>query len=121
MSIHGFVLGVILLALVGWCMVQESFKQTRSRYELADLARREEEVRDSLAKLRAEEEALRSPARLATLVRERKLPLVSLGSALPEPLEAKARSAARSRLPGVVLDENYTRAEREVRVASAEF
>ena len=101
-------------------MVQESFKQTRARYELAELSRREEEMKDSLDKLRAHEEALRSPARLASIVREKKMPLVSLGSALPVISEPKSRDYVQIRKPGTVLDVEFIRAEQEIRMASAE-
>lgn len=111
MRIHGYVLGVILLAAVGWCMVQESIKQTSARYTLAELARKEDDAKKRLEKLRTTEEALRSPARLAMLVRERKLDLVALGSAKPQPAVAdgRARTAA-NRKPGEVLDEDFARA-----------
>ncbi len=102
-------------------MVQESFKQTRARYDLAELSRREEEIKDSLEKLRAREQGLRSPARLAAIVREKKMSLVSLGSALPAQAEARGRNAVQARRPGAVLDEEFVRMEREVRMASAGY
>ncbi len=100
MSIRAFVLGVVLLAAVGWCMVQESVKQTRARYDLAELARKESEARQRLDCLRAEEQELRSPARLAALVREKRMNFVALGSAMPSDA-----AVARSRRPGEVLDD----------------
>ena len=114
MNIQGFVLGVVLLAAVGWCMVQESVKQTQARYQLADLARSEEEARHRLEKLRAEEQEMRSPARLAALVREKKMKLVALGSAMPD--EAGLASGRR---PGEVLDEDIGARARQVDMASA--
>ena len=101
LSIRGFVLGVVLLALVGWCMVQESFKQTQARYRLAELSRYEDEAKKQLAKLRAKEEELRSPAHLARLVREKRLDVVALGRAMPE----QAPVATAARRPGEVLDD----------------
>ncbi|MDR2390935.1 MAG: hypothetical protein LBE84_04555, partial [Planctomycetota bacterium] len=70
-GIKGFILGMVLAAAVGWCMVQETYKQTRARYELADLASREDVIRKKLARLKADENALRSPVRIARLVREK--------------------------------------------------
>ncbi|MCD8349190.1 MAG: hypothetical protein LUC93_01080 [Planctomycetaceae bacterium] len=101
--IRGFVLGVVLLAAVGWCMVQESIKQTQARYELAELARREDDVKKRLDKLRAKEQELRSPTRLASLVREHRLNLVALGTT--EPLPAPFRTG---RKPGQIMDEVET-------------
>ena len=113
-----FVLGVMLVAAVGWCMVQETIKQVRARYELADLTRREKEARETLEKLRTEEDSLRSPARIASLVREKRLKLVSLGRAEPEPPDWDGGEAGRR--PGVVLDQAYPGAKKPVRVALAE-
>ncbi|MCL2000106.1 MAG: hypothetical protein FWG74_01610 [Planctomycetes bacterium] len=118
MSIRGFVLGVILLALVAWCMVRETFKQTRARYELAGLSRRENELKNGLEKLRAREESLRSPVRLAAMVQEKKLPLVFLSSARPSPSAANDRQVVQARRPGTVLDEELIRVEREIRMVS---
>jgi hypothetical protein len=115
LNIRGFVLGVILLAAVGWCMVQETVKQTQARYELAELARVEEESRRRLAILRTEEQELRSPARLAALVREKRLSLVSLGSAMPD-----GPDAASGRRPGEILDDAPSGAARPVDMASTE-
>ena len=109
MSIRGFVLGVVLIAVVGWCMVEETVAQTRARYRLAEMAQREDEVRKRLAKLQTQEEALRSPVRLARLVREHKMQLVSLGSARPD-----SGAKAAERRPGEVLDNSYIEAEREL-------
>lgn len=121
MSIRAFVLGVVLLALVGWCMVQESIMQTQSRYRLAELARREDELRKRLAKLRTAEESLKRPARLTALIRERKMELVSLGSAEPTANVARGRNgnAGDTRLPGEVLDEEFMKREKPVRMATA--
>lgn len=103
MGIRGFVLGVALLAAVGWCMVQESIRQTQARYELAELIRREDDMLKRLERLRTEEGTLRSPARLAALVRERKMDLVALGSREPR---ARGDGAA-IRAPGGILDDGY--------------
>lgn len=103
MNIRGFVLGVILLALVGWCMVQETVKQTQARYELAELSRVEEEAGKRLAVLRTEEQELRSPARLAALVREKGMTFVSLGSAMPAALD----ELAAARRPGEVFEDGF--------------
>lgn len=121
-SIRAFILGVVLLALVGWCMVQESIAQTQARYRLAELARREDELRKRLAKLRTAEESLKRPARLTALIRERKMDLVSLGSAEPRVAEAagaKGGAAGHPRLPGEVLDEEFMKREQPVRMATA--
>jgi hypothetical protein len=87
-------------------MVQEAIKQTQARYELAELARREDEVKKRLDKLRAREQELRSPARLASLVRERRLNLVAMGTT--EPLPAPSRTG---RKPGEAMDETAKRQE----------
>lgn len=108
MRIQGYVLGVVLLAVVGWCMVQETIAQTQARYRLADLSRREEEVRKRLEKLQAKEESLRSPARLAMLVREKKMNLVALGSVQPESPSWASMQRETGRRPGEVLDADFT-------------
>jgi len=116
MTIRGFILGTVLLALIGWCMVQESVSQTRARYKLAELARREAELKERLARLKAEEDSLRSPARLAKRIENERLQLYVLRSAPPE----SARVAmGTGRKPGEVLDESFSRAEPRIRVASA--
>lgn len=116
MSIRGFVLGVVLLAVVGWCMVQESIKQTQARYELAELIRREEAARDRLARLRTEEQELRSPTRLAAMVRDKRLKLVVLGSAKPVVSDSPALAVRR---PGEVLEETAAATDAPVDMASA--
>lgn len=116
LSIRGYVLGVALLAVVGWCMIQESVKQTQARYELAELIRREEAAKLRLDKLRTHEQELRSPARLASLVRDKRLKLVVLGSAKPVAPE----SSVAVRQPGEVSDaEKILDANGRVDVASA--
>ncbi len=117
MAIRGFVLGIVLLALVGWCMVQESVTQTRARYRLAELARREAELKERLARLKTEEESLRSPARLATRIKETKAQLVVLRTAPPE--SSYSSDMAMGRQPGQVLDESFIRAEKPVTIAAA--
>lgn len=98
-KIRGFVLGVVLLALVGWCMVQESFKQTQARYRLAELGRTEDEAKKRLGKLRTKEQELRSPASLMALAHENRLKLLSLGYInTAKPVEE------RERRPGEVLE-----------------
>lgn len=94
-------------------MVQESIRQTQARYELADLSRREEEARRKLDALRAEEQELRSPARLAALVREKRLKLVFLGSAMPGEV-----GVASGRRPGQVQGEAPVAAEPGADMAS---
>ncbi len=103
MTIRGFILGVLLVALVGWCMVQESIIQTRARYELAELSRREQQLRVDLDKLLAEEQNLRSPFRLTALLREKKLDLVALSSATPN-----GAGLAQARRPGQVMDQEFS-------------
>lgn len=98
-----------MIAAVGWCMVEETVAQTRARYRLAELAQHEGEVRKRLEKLRTQEQALRSPVRLARLVREHRMQLVSLGSARPE-----SHSDSGERRPGQVLDNSYIETEREL-------
>ncbi|MDR1520718.1 MAG: hypothetical protein LBU23_11370 [Planctomycetota bacterium] len=116
MGIRGFVLGVALVALVGWCMVQETFKQTWARYDLAELARREDDIRKRMEKLRADEIALCSPNRLGALVREKAPRLVAIGSADPNCRAGFNRGT--ERLPGTVLDKVFLKLERPVRMAS---
>lgn len=113
LSIRAFVLGVVLLAAVGWCMVQESVRQTQARYDLAELAREEVEARQRLESLRTEEQELRSPARLAALVREKRLKFVALGSAMPENVDV-----ASGRRPGEVLDDVQVETREPVQMAS---
>ena len=112
-------LGVVLLALVGWCMVQETVGQTRSRYRLAELSRREEQARKRLEKLQTEENTLRSPARLAELVRKNKMDLVALGSVQPSSpsWEEGLKNASANRKPGEVLDESYVPAGERMNLA----
>lgn len=114
MSIRGFVLGVALLALVGWCMVEESFKQTQARYQLAELAKREDEVKKRLGVLRAREEELRSPSRLAALVRKKKLDMVALGDIAT----AEGDKKLAERRPGEVIDNRPGKSTPDVNVAS---
>ncbi|MCC8166565.1 MAG: hypothetical protein LIQ31_10540 [Planctomycetes bacterium] len=106
MKIRGFVLGVILLALVGWCMIFESVKQTEARYKLADLARQEEDMKRTLARLRTKEQELRSPVRLAEIIREQRMPLVALGSVLP------TERVNHERRPGLTVEDDLARKER---------
>ena len=115
---RAFVLGVALVAAAGWCMVQETIKQVRARYELAELANREKEMRETVKRLGAEEDSLRSPARIAALARETRLKLVSLMSSVPEPPDWDGGEAGRK--PGAVLDRHYPGANPPVRVALAE-
>lgn len=105
--VRAFVLGVILLALVGVCTVRETNRQIQARYALEGLARRADEAEKLLARLRAEEQSLRSPARLAELVRDRRLSLYALAHSMPEVARAgKARRAPQERRPGEVIDED---------------
>lgn len=116
MNIHGFVLGVSLLALVGLCMLQESFKQTQARYKLAELTRREDEMKKRLGFLRTQEEEMRSPPRLRLLAQQKCPHLVALGSATPEPIAASGR-----RRPGEIEDDPRRIAlEEDAEMASAE-
>lgn len=114
MRIRGFILGVSLLALVGWCMVFESIKQTRARYTLAEIDRRETELKQRLEKLKAREESLLQPARLSILARELKLDAASLG-VVPPP-ESELGGKAVLRRPG---DFFHSGGERTLQMASA--
>ncbi len=97
-QIRAFILGVLLLALVGWCMVFETMKQTQARYILAEVQRQEEEMEKRLEKLRAKEESLMQPARLASLAKQLNLDLVNLATLPPEKVETVA--SAGKRRPG---------------------
>lgn len=119
LSIRGFVLGVMLLAAVGWCMVQESVKQTQARYELAELNRREQAAKQRLERLRTEEQELRSPGRLAAIVREKQLKLVVLGSAKPVHTMQAVVPGTVARKPGEVLDDINSEIEEHMDMASA--
>ncbi len=99
LSIRAFVLGVALLALISWCMVRESVKQTEARYRLAELARLEDEVQKRLDQLRAVEQELRSSTRLANVIREKKMQFVVIGSTSPQAPNGLVRR------PGQVLEE----------------
>ena len=107
---------MILAAAVGWCMVQETHKQTRARYELAELASREDDIRKTLAKLMAEENALRSPVRIARLVREKFARLTALSVAVPV---RRAPDSGMERRPGTVLDDAFVEGAGGVRMAAA--
>ncbi len=102
MSIRAFVLGVALLALVSWCMVRESVKQTEARYHLAELIRQEDEVQKRLDQLRAVEQELRSSTRLANVIREKKMQFVVIGSAQPQAPNGLPRR------PGQVLEDKLS-------------
>lgn len=97
---RGFILGVFLLALVGWCMVHETMKQTHARYELAESARREAEMAKRLEKLLAYEESLKQPARLAAMARELKLDVVNLVAIGPDAKALPAGYGVSRRKPG---------------------
>ena len=119
MGIRSFVLGAILLASVGFCMVQESIMQTQARYKLAELTRREKDMQKHLAKLKTQEENLRRPTRLVELARKGNMDLVSLGTIAPKS-PARDGMASAVRLPGEVLDERFVVAE-ESGLASAGY
>jgi hypothetical protein len=108
---------MILAAAVGWCMVQETYKQTRARYELAELASREDNARKVLAKLKAEENALRSPIRIARLVREKFARLTALGVAVS--VRHVPDDGTERRL-GTVLDETFVDGDGDIRMAAAQ-
>lgn len=99
--VRAFVLGVALLAIVGVCTVRETNRQIQARYELEQLTRREDEAKKRLARLRADEQALRSPARLARLVREKRMELYALSHSVPE-----VAGAGKARRPGEVLEDD---------------
>lgn len=108
LSIRGFVLGVVLLALVGLCILQESFKQTQARYRLAELDRHENELKKKLDQLRTREGELRSPMRLRALAHEKCPDFIALGSVTPQPM-----AQSQKRRPGEVLDEPRREPARE--------
>lgn len=112
---RGFVLGVFLLALVGWCMVHETMKQTQARYALADAAQKESEIAKRLEKLRAKEESLKQPSRLATLAKELKLDVINLAVMPADDSPSTVRTAAKTntRRPGDFYHVDF--AERENR------
>jgi cell division protein FtsB len=99
--VRAFVLGMVLLAIVGVCTVRETNKQIQARYELEQLTRREDEAKKRLARLRTDEQALRSPARLAKLVRDKRLDVYALPHAAPA-----VAKAGKERRPGEVLEED---------------
>lgn len=104
------------MALVGWCMVHETIRQTRSRYELAEIARQETEIKKRLEKLRAHEESLLQPARLATFAKELKLDLTNI-AIMPDENPKPVGTAAARRKPGEFYQPGGSA---EVRMASAE-
>lgn len=107
------------MSAVGCCIVQECYKQLRARYKLEELVRKEEAAKERLAALKATEENVRSPAKLAALVRKYNLDLVVLRTAMPDG-KGKSRLAS-ARRPGEVLDVEFSRIERPnaIRLASA--
>lgn len=106
--VRGFVLGVLLLAIVGVCTVRETNKQIQSRYELDQLVRREDEMKKRIARLHTEEQTLRSPARLAKLVRDKRMNVYALSTGVPG-----VASARGGRRPGEVLDDGVAGAAGE--------
>jgi hypothetical protein len=106
---RGFVLGVFLLALVGWCMVHETMKQTQARYALAEAAQKESELAKGLEKLRVKEESLKQPSRLATLAKELKLDVINLAVMPADDSSASVRTAAKTdtRRPGDFHDAGF--------------
>ena len=81
MPVRTFILFMALLATLGLVTVQETARQTRVRYRLAELARMETRMKSQVAALAAEEAWLSEPKRLERLVIEHGLPLVPLKSA----------------------------------------
>jgi len=81
MRVRTFILFMALLAVLGLVTVQETARQTRVRYRLAELARTEERMKARVAALAAEEARLSEPRRLERLVTEHGLALVPLKSA----------------------------------------
>ncbi len=112
---RGFVLGVFLLALVGWCMVHETMKQTQARYALAEAAKKESDLAKRLEKLHAKEESLKQPMRLATLAKELKLDVINLAVMPADDSTGSVHTAAKTekRRPGDFYDTGF--AERENR------
>lgn len=102
------------MTLIGWCMVHETIKQTKSRYQLAEMSQRETETLKRLEKLRAEEESLLQPTRLAKLAKELKLDVASLQSTPPAPA-IRRNGATAERLPG-----ETERDGQDTRLASAD-
>ncbi len=97
--VRAFVLGVVALAVVGVCTVRETSRQIQARYELERLLRREDDMIKRLARLHTDEQALRAPARLAKIVREKHLDLYALSRGEPAAARAGARKNA-ARTPG---------------------
>lgn len=116
MRIRAFIFGVLLLAFVGWCIVHETMKQTRARYELAEAARREAELAQRLEKLRAKELGLLQPGRLSNMARVMNLDVVALGTKPGPGMESREGGGrmAVQRRPGEVADES---GRREMRMA----
>ena len=108
MRIRGFVLGVVLLALVGWCVVFETMKQTQARYALAEAARNEDDLKKRLEKLRAVEGGLMRPARLAAIAKDLKLDVANLG-VMPQERMARLRSQTATGNRWDVVGENGVR------------
>ena len=117
MSIKGFVLGVALLALVGWCMIHESVRQKQSRYRMAELAQRQDAIERTLEHLRVREDELRASHRLHALLRKHKLKLTQLGTAEPR---GYAKDLVGARRPGQILDVSYVRAHHETETQMAD-
>lgn len=84
-------------------MVHESIKQTRARYTLAEMARKESDMRKRLEKLRAHEESLLQPPRLSAMAKELSLDVASLGTVPPEESGRGGKAASRRR-PGEYAD-----------------
>lgn len=96
-------------------MVHETMKQTQARYALAEAAQKESELAKRLEKLRAQEESLKQPSRLATLARELKLDVINLAVMPADDSTGSVRTAAKTntRRPGDFYDADF--AERENR------
>ena len=78
MRVRTFILFMALLAALGLVTVQETARQTRVRYRLAELARTETRMKARVAALAAEEARLSEPRRLERLVAENGLALTPL-------------------------------------------
>ena len=102
MKIRVFLLAMLLLALVGTCVVQQSARQVRAQYALARLRFAEDQTHREIAQLRAREASLSSAARLEELNHR-----LALGCLPLRPLSARDGDAT----PGTAAARRWTEHE----------